>query len=363
MRISLDIPSLEREGFLCKKGDFCGVDSYLITVDKDKRSVAWSRTNKIFRSSIWSVDGELLSASFPKFTNLGESPDIFPPPKDLNNVTVVEKLDGSTFIVDYVNGKLNVRTRGTFDYKRLGNAQDFEEVLRKYPGIESMVMKNHTYTFLFEIVSPNNPIVVRYPEVDVFLIGAVDKLSYRLVQQHNLNELASVFHLQRPNYYLTSTLEELIRVIKADKKGEGCCLYSNDDQDIHKIKSDDYLRKHRLKSHFDTPKHILDYWFSLGCPAEEEFRRKITEEIDFETMVAVEWDLKKLFAASEKVEELVREVQQFIKPLSRDNRKTAAMVIKHEYPNSEAKFLCYTLLDGKKIEPKMKRKLIESYYE
>ena len=36
----------------------------------NKMEIDWNDDNKIFRSSIWTEDGHLVSASFKKFTNL-----------------------------------------------------------------------------------------------------------------------------------------------------------------------------------------------------------------------------------------------------------------------------------------------------
>ena len=86
----------------------------------------WTLTNKIFRSSVWDSNGELISAGFPKFTNWGEAPDIFPLPDSLRNATIVEKIDGSLLVVSKWKGHYILRTRGTVDATQLENGMNLK---------------------------------------------------------------------------------------------------------------------------------------------------------------------------------------------------------------------------------------------
>ena len=81
-------------------GYYGGVPASLII--PNEIGVKFTQTNKIFRSSIWSKQGELLSASFPKFTNFGENPENFPVPSTLLNTNILDKIDGSTHIFDFI---------------------------------------------------------------------------------------------------------------------------------------------------------------------------------------------------------------------------------------------------------------------
>ena len=84
----------------------------------------WNKENKVFRSSVWNADGELISAGFPKFTNWGENPEVFPLPTDLTGATIMEKLDGSLVVVYKYKGQFFLRTRGTTDATTLDNGHE-----------------------------------------------------------------------------------------------------------------------------------------------------------------------------------------------------------------------------------------------
>ena len=111
--MKIDLSKINREHFLVHESTIYGEPLYL--VQPMHIGCTWTQENKIFRSSIWNAQGELVSAGFPKFPNWGEQPEVFPLPKSLEYATTVEKLDGSLLILSKYRGKLILRTRGTFD--------------------------------------------------------------------------------------------------------------------------------------------------------------------------------------------------------------------------------------------------------
>ena len=159
--------------FVLKEGVFGGMASKLIT--PIHIGTKFTQKNKIFRSSIWVADtGELLSGGFFKFVNFGENPENFPIPLSIDNCSFVEKIDGSLVCLDYVNGQLCMRTRGTFSYSTIDNASDFEYCLFKSPKIKEWLTVNSHCTLLAEITTPNLKIVIDYgSEPQFWLVGVV----------------------------------------------------------------------------------------------------------------------------------------------------------------------------------------------
>ena len=92
----------------------------------------WTQENKIFRSSLWDNDGNLISAGMPKFVNWGENPDNFPVPQSVKNTIITEKIDGSLLIVSKYKGNVILRTRGTVDATKLDNGYEVEIFKEKY---------------------------------------------------------------------------------------------------------------------------------------------------------------------------------------------------------------------------------------
>ena len=128
MRVNFD--NYDLTDFLIKEGvSFGGL--YAKLIQPNHIGTKFTQKNKIFRSSIWSDAGELLSASYPKFVNFGENPAEFPVPLSIDGWTFVEKIDGSACIVDYVNDNFSARTRGTFTYEGMENVDDFNFAFEK----------------------------------------------------------------------------------------------------------------------------------------------------------------------------------------------------------------------------------------
>jgi hypothetical protein len=140
----INFKNLDLTQFVLRECDFCGEDAILIF--PQHIGCKFDQRNKHLRSSIWSKGGDLLSAGFPKFKNLGEDPENFPAPLSLKNVTVVNKIDGSLAIVDYYNGKYNVRSRGTANALMLDNGEDWGMLFDKYPKIKDYLKDNPNHT-------------------------------------------------------------------------------------------------------------------------------------------------------------------------------------------------------------------------
>src|ERR1035437_2996996 len=139
--------------FLIKEGVFCGMPAKLI--NSNHIGTKFTQRNKIFRSSVWSMDGELLSGGFKKFVNFSDNPENFPIPLSIDNCSFLTKIDGSLTCIDYVNEQISMRTRGTFSIETMENKPDFELCLSKYPKIIEWLKPNFNYTLLFEITTPN----------------------------------------------------------------------------------------------------------------------------------------------------------------------------------------------------------------
>jgi hypothetical protein len=90
--MKIDLLSIDTVQFYVNQHIIDGNVVYL--VHPKNMGVKWTNDNIHLRSSIWDSDGNLVSASFKKFTNWGENPENFPVPESLKNTTVVEKLDG-----------------------------------------------------------------------------------------------------------------------------------------------------------------------------------------------------------------------------------------------------------------------------
>jgi hypothetical protein len=333
-----------KENFFVKEGEINKIPCLLINPRPD---VKWTKENIVFRSSIWDFDGNLISASFKKFVNMFENPDVFPPPKDLNKSVIVDKKDGSTFICDLINGKLNVRTRGTLSYSTLDNAVDFKYTIDKYPQISTILEKFPNYTLLFEITTPSNRIIIDYgKETEIHLIGIIDKDTYDMVYQFMIDQIADIFRFKRPEKYFANSVDELIAQIKSSKGIEGCCVYVNNDQDIFKIKSDYWLKLNGLKNDLGSFDRLVALYLSLEDRNYDNLEKHIISNFDFEILEFCKDNLEKLKSFIDKAEKICQDISMFISlnNLTSLSRKEAAYLIIEHY--SDFKGAAFRILDG-----------------
>ncbi len=125
----------------------------------------WTAETLMCRGLITTPDGEVVARPFPKFFNLEEHQGPLPhEPFD-----VYEKLDGSLGILYWRRGEPAIATRGAF---ASGQALRGTAVLRsRYRHLPL----DRAVTYLFEIIYPENRVVVDYGDIDdLVLLAAID---------------------------------------------------------------------------------------------------------------------------------------------------------------------------------------------
>jgi hypothetical protein len=91
--LKIDLSKIDLENFVIKSEKVGGELCHLVT--PNKAGTKWDKQNLIYRSSMWNSKGELISASFKKFFNHLESPDLYPnPEKHIFDWNIPEKIDG-----------------------------------------------------------------------------------------------------------------------------------------------------------------------------------------------------------------------------------------------------------------------------
>ena len=356
--MKIDFNNYDFSEFIIKEGLFCNISAKLII--PNFIGTKFTQKNKIFRSSIWDLNGNLLSASFPKFENYNVNLENFPPPKSLEDSSQVMKIDGSTYVVDYVNDTISVRTRGCFSYKDQSNFCDFEYCLEKYPLIKDYVKSNSNFTLVFEIVTPNQQIVINYgSEPDLYLIGRVNKLDYSLTKQSELDKISDIIKVKRPIYYNFNNLEELIDNITKAQNVEGLCLYSNNDQDIHRIKTNWYLLLHRMKDSLSSIDKVIDLWAELEYPDYTTFYNYLLNQFDINLVLQVQGYISKICKAGIETKKVLDFLCNFVQTLSGKSRKEQALAIQEKFGKSSVETtIAFILLNNKEITSKMMKELV-----
>jgi len=371
--MKIDLNAIDRENFMVHEHIVNGEVMYL--VQPIHIGAKWTKENKIFRSSVWNADGELVSAGFPKFTNWGEAPEVFPLPTNLKGCTIMEKLDGSLLIVSKYKGNFILRTRGTVDASKMDNGFELEIFKQKYPGVFTYQPHYETWPFslLFEWTSPLQKIVVSYGDAPEWnLVGCVAHEAselfgpYWLYQQDWLDALAKGFGCPRPATYTFSTVEDLMQNVEQWKGKEGVVIYSNYGQILHKVKGAWYLALHHMKSEFSNIEKVMDFWLTNGKPDYGTFWQLLCD-VDFEIANQCRGFVSQICDGYKEVEKIVAHMKGKVEclrnynPTFKDDKKvrgTIAKEILSAYGNTNRSSFAFKLLDGKELGDDDVKKLL-----
>jgi len=187
--------------------------------------------------------------SIPKFFNINELPETqehIIRTKTIKNVR--DKLDGSMIQPIEVCGELMMKSKQTFDSPQAKAAQDIVDSDEEIHFFIRDCWANNFFP-MFELVSPDNKIVLDYPKTELVLIAVRSQEGYFIdIDKFEYPNRAKAFNM---------TLAELISSAKTDKDKEGYVVKFTDES-IIKIKTVDYVTKHRTVSEADQMKVVFE---------------------------------------------------------------------------------------------------------
>jgi hypothetical protein len=213
--------------------------------------------------------------AFDKFGNYGEEyvPDI-----DWNTVTVSEKIDGSIMKLWNFGGEWVVSTNGNIFSNRSPiddvRKDNFEQVF--WEGVEKHFPCSKTflnprlagwlatldpgYTYIFELVSPYNRVVIPYEETDVYFLGARHNISNN---QWGCTEedakMLGVDMFPRPKLYPLFTYDEIAQAASELPWNEEGYVCYDEKFNRCKIKSPKYVMAHYSRNNnVITRKHLIN---------------------------------------------------------------------------------------------------------
>jgi hypothetical protein len=322
----------------------------------------WTQETKIFRSSVWDSQGELVSAGFPKFTNWGERPEVFPVPETLKGAIITEKLDGSLLIVSKYKGNFILRTRGTVDATQLKNGHELEIFKQTIlPNFPFQSADTWDVSYLFEWTSPNQKIVLNYGDTPEWtLVGAISHKHYTLFEQSVLDALARNKGWKRPTTYTFANIPELLAMVEEWKGKEGVVVYSNDGQSLHKIKGAWYLALHHMKSELASFDKVIDVWFNLGRPSYTDFYNRVATQFDHELAQQIIGDMSRICDGWKEVLKIVTGLKNFVvnKLKLLPTRRDQANLTLSAYGQTNRASFVFKLLDGKILDDSDLKKLL-----
>lgn len=181
---------------------------------------------------------------FNKFFNVqeGHASEI-----DWSTARVQEKLDGSIIKVWFDNGEWNLSTNGTINganaelQNSLGNAKNYWQLFVSAENFPKSFPSNlnPNYTYIFEIVSPFNRIVVPYNKTEIFHLGTRNNDTFE--------ELNEDIGIQKPKEYNLGSLKECIEASKFLPFSEEGWVIVDDKFNRIKCKGVAYVAAHHLR--------------------------------------------------------------------------------------------------------------------
>lgn len=288
----------------------------------------WNHTTMTCRGLIWNhKSGEVLARPFKKFFNLGEPGAVEFADDDW--VTVYDKVDGSLGIAYEAPDGPAIATKGSFTSEQ---AQRGTELLRElYP----MYQHDDVHTDLFEIIYPENRIVLDYKNLEgLVYLGSVD---IEDGSDYWNGVLMSVWGIPRNHFMMAGFWEEVKDQIKLDRpNAEGVVVHCEERNERLKLKQEDYIELHKVMTGLNERQ--LWEWLSQG-KSWEEVLSSLPEELHG-------WAEPILMELSEKYSNLVQGIgRSFQYHIGKaEDRKDFALRIK-EYPSLD-KGVMFCMLDG-----------------
>lgn len=353
----IDLSTIDREQFICQEHVIA--DEVCTLVTPAHIGAKWDASNLHLRSSLWNSQGELISGSYRKHHNWTEQPDLIPPPADLNEMTLVEKIDGSTLLISRYRDTIICRTRGTVDATRMANGHEIALFKERYPKLFEAA--SDQYTMVLEWVSPENVIVIHYPEPDLYLTNVIWHRHYDYTEQNHLDRFAEMVEVKRPRFYSFASVEQMLKEVEGFKGVEGICAYyplrGIRDNVYRKAKGAIYLALHRFKERATMP-HTLDLWFSQGKPDLVTFLSQLERDFDAECVEMVKGYAAMIYQASINVKIELSLMHTRLPMLQSMSRRDAALWIQANI-DKPRQSVAFTMLSGKPVDDKQWRKLME----
>lgn len=223
--------------------------------------------------------GNVIARGFDKFWNWEDN-------RDDNPVEITEKLDGSLILVFKYNNEMRTTTRGSFTSVQALHAA---QLLTNY----NLSNLPENLTFLFEIIYPENHIVVNYGNRDeLILIGVRDRLTGDDYFYDQYISLAHYYNFKTPTIFTEKDIHYYVKWAKdLPVDFEGWVLRYADGT-RYKIKGTNYFYANKLLYGM-TYARLLDIFakgayndFIAGAPPEivaelSPYLARITDEVAY----------------------------------------------------------------------------------
>lgn len=299
----------------------------------------WGDILKISRGIVFEKEtGKLVAVPMVKFFNLGEDGyNLNDLPLSLD-YQIFNKWDGSLIIVFWHNDKWNFATKGSL---KSDQAKMAEELFLK----NQMTLDDKNLTYLFELVGPENQIVVRYKEPELILLETIHRETLECNTKFSkIPDVSSSLH----------TLEDLMGFCEthSDPDMEGFVIVFSNGLRV-KIKTQEYLKLHRIMTRL-SPKNILENMVSEPLQERNIIEQLPEEHRDYYISVTnrIKSDIFNTF------QQVINTRLDIINTLPRNyNRKDYALMVK-KIPNIQGYLF---MLESGSTEDHVRQEILKNY--
>lgn len=289
---------------------------------------AWDDYTMACRGLITDLNGNIVARPLKKFFNMSQ---LYPPQIPNENFKVYNKEDGSCIITYFapIENKFLCATRGSFTSEQAIRAN----VLIAKQSYQNVLKEFNDFTFVFEYVSPNNRIVVKYDYEDLILIAVIHKTTGEELPIEKLD-----IDWRKAKLYTVGSLEEVRQRELNDTEGTVIMFTSGFRM---KVKNKEYLRLHRILTQVSN----LDIWECLKLGNNlNQFLEDVPDEFD-------SWVRETIKEIQDKALEILepnKDLYNYELVNIKNRKKIAEVILKNQKHNTKIiPSVCFALVDEK----------------
>jgi RNA ligase len=275
-------------GFItCRKHPTADLYIYNYTAKAQYDNV-WNEATLTCRGLIADGSGVIVSRPFRKFFNLEQVEQLPKEPFEVH-----EKLDGSLGISYWIDGKMYIATRGSFESEQ---AKTANRLLKNYNTLPLFP----DFTYLFEIVAPEHRVVVDYGQRRELVLLAIIQTAtgYELKIDEGLRDAFRVGGFSVAQHYSQVADINQLKGLNLPNS-EGFVIRFASGFRV-KVKLAEYVRLHKLLTGI-TEKTILEDYLMTGADLEQLLDR-VPDEFNVwvrETVDKFVWQYKAIEATAQ----------------------------------------------------------------
>jgi len=315
------------------------------------KNEAWNDFNRQCRGIILDIEQrKVVAHPFDKFFNLESHPETMMENLPFaSGYEIATKYDGTMITTFFYDGRERFATRFSFDNAQTRMAKRISGC--RYPGLKEIDLTK--YTLVFELISPQNRIIVEYEDEDMILIGVRNLLNNRMFSYAEVREFADKYGLRSITVHQVdfSSLVETAQDGVSESLEEGWVVRFSNGLYL-KVKTWQYLAMFRIiRMGLTSSKLALRYYDSTPQDWKTFLERlPLTVRIPVERFGS---DCQaRLNSLSEKIHKLYRNFAHI------ENQKDFALTVQKQAPKYLHSFL-FSLRSGKPIDRLMRKRLKE----